>query len=202
MADFNKFSTGQENGTHWIPTETDVSIRPGWYYHEDQDSLVKSPMKLREIYFESIGRNSSLLLNIPVDRRGKIHQNDSLALVGLSNLIKTDFKENIAVNATFINQDPYTQEILLPTPKYFNIISLQEDISLGQKVSSFEIMINTAQGWRIISKGTTIGNKRLLRFKSVKSAHIKVRILNAKNNPSLLKTKLFYSENEVQSNSY
>ena len=202
MVDFNKFSSGQENGTHWIPTETDVSIRPGWYYHEDQDSLVKSPKKLREIYFESIGRNSSLLLNIPVDRRGKIHQNDSLALVGLSKLIKADFKENIAANATFINQDPYTQEILLPTPKYINIISLQEDISLGQKVSSFEVMANTAQGWKIISKGTTIGNKRLLRFKSMKSAHIKIRILDAKNNPSLLKSKLFYSENEVQSNSY
>ena len=64
MLNFNKFSAGQENGTHWIPTETDVSIRPGWYYHPEQDNQVKSVEKLIDIYFNSIGLNSALLLNI------------------------------------------------------------------------------------------------------------------------------------------
>ena len=60
---------GQENGTHWVPTETDVSIRPGWYYHPEEDSKVKSLSKLVDIYFNSVGLNSSLLLNLPVDKR-------------------------------------------------------------------------------------------------------------------------------------
>lgn len=197
MIDFNKFSSGQENGTHWIPTETDVSIRPGWYYHKEEDSLVKTPKQLREIYYESIGRNSSLLLNIPVDRTGKIHKNDSLSLIEFARLIKEDFKHNIAATATIKNQDPYTQEILLPTPKYVNIIQLQEDITQGQKVKSFEVMANTNQGWRIVSKGTTIGHKRLLRFKTIKSAQIKIRILTSKNTPNLLNSKIYYTNNDT-----
>ena len=157
---------------------------------------MKSPKKLREIYYESIGRNSSLLLNIPVDRTGKIHKNDSLSLIKFAQLIKEDFKQDIASEATIKNQDPYTQEILLPTPKYINVIQLQEDITQGQRVKSFEVMANTAQGWRIVSKGTTIGHKRLLRFKGVKSAHLKIRILTSKNTPRLINSKIYYTKND------
>ena len=98
MLNFNKFSAGQENGTHWIPTETDVSIRPGWYYHPEQDNQVKTVEKLIDIYFNSVGLNSALLLNIPVDTRGLIHENDEASLRGLNNYIQTTFDKNLAKN--------------------------------------------------------------------------------------------------------
>lgn len=194
MPDFNRFAAGQENGTHWIPTETDVSIRPGWYYHKDQDSLVKSTEKLREIYYNSIGKNSSLLLNIPVDRRGLIHENDSIALMKFAAVINSDFKEDIAATARFNMKDANTQEIFFSSPVSFNTLLIQEDIQYGQKVKSFEVMVNTAKGWRIAAKGTTIGNKRILRFPTQKAAHIKLRILQAKSSPSLLKTQVYLTK--------
>ncbi len=193
MPDFNRFASGQENGTHWIPTETDVSIRPGWYYHKDQDSLVKSPQQLRDIYYNSIGKNSSLLLNLPVDARGRIHENDSTALIEFSKLIKKDFETDLALSAQLNSKDPYTQEVLFSKPTQFNSIVLQEDIQFGQKVQSFEIMANTSKGWRVVSEGTTIGNKRIIRFATQKAAHLKVRILKAKKTPNLKKIKIYHS---------
>ena len=98
--DFDNYRNGQENGTHWVSPEVDVSIRPGWYYHPEQDSKVKTPDSLLKIYAASVGRNANLLLNIPVDTRGLIHPNDSSALMGLqrlmtkglaSKLLSTDF---------------------------------------------------------------------------------------------------------------
>ena len=94
MPDFNRFSSGQEEGTHWIPTETDVSIRPGWYYHSEEDNRVKSLSKLVDIYYNSVGLNSSLLLNIPVDKRGLIHENDQLRLKELAKFIEKTFSKN------------------------------------------------------------------------------------------------------------
>ncbi len=61
----------------WYPSEVDVSIRPGWFYHAEQDNQVKSLAHLADIYFKSVGYNSVLLLNIPPDKRGLIHENDA-----------------------------------------------------------------------------------------------------------------------------
>lgn len=83
----------------WLPAETDVSIRPGWFYHESQDDKVKSLDKLLDIYYSSVGRNSVLLLNIPPDRRGLIHQNDANRLREFREVLDKTFKENLALNA-------------------------------------------------------------------------------------------------------
>ncbi len=81
MAGINDLlATGSPDGTSWIPAEVDVSIRPGWFYHPEEDSLVKSPEQLFDIYLSSVGRGSTLLLNVPPDRRGLFHENDVAAL--------------------------------------------------------------------------------------------------------------------------
>ena len=96
MPDFQRFAAGQENGTHWVPTETDVSIRPGWYYHSEQDEQVKSLSKLVDIYYNSVGLNSSLLLNLPVDTRGLVHENEVANLNALAAFLKKAFNVNLA----------------------------------------------------------------------------------------------------------
>ena len=98
MPNFNDFSSGQENGTHWVPTETDVSIRPGWYYHPEEDSKVKSVSKLIDIYYNSVGLNSSLLLNLPVDKRGLIHENEIENLNQLSDYLDQTFSKTMFTN--------------------------------------------------------------------------------------------------------
>ena len=82
---------GQEDGKYWVPAEVDVSIRPGWFYHKSQDSLVRSPENLMELYYSSVGRNSNLLLNVPPDRRGLLHENDIKSLLGFRELLKKEF---------------------------------------------------------------------------------------------------------------
>ena len=77
-------NAGQEDGTHWIPGECDVSIRPGWYYKPEQDGQVKSLEELLEIWYGSVGRNANLLLNLPVDKRGLVHEIDAQRLHTLS----------------------------------------------------------------------------------------------------------------------
>lgn len=183
-------NTGHENGTNWVPAETDVSIRPGWFYHAKEDSLVKSPERLFEIYLTSVGRGSVLLLNIPPDRRGLFHEEDVKALRGFRQLLDTEFKTNVAANAKatasnsrgtgyeaanvtdnlpgtyWATDDGVTSatiEIKLDGPKTIRYVVLKEFIDLGQRVRSFSIESGSGQA---IASGTTIGHERILKVYS------------------------------------
>ena len=192
MPNFNDFSSGQENGTHWVPTETDVSIRPGWYYHPEEDSKVKSVSKLIDIYYNSVGLNSSLLLNLPVDKRGLIHANEIENLNQLSDYLDQTFsknyvyKQNIEVSSSvkgfekmnLIDGNLETYWVSRPddvkpnftlnfeSPLEANTFMVQEYIQLGQRIQAFTFEIMSNGKWEKVYEGTTIGNKRLIRFKS------------------------------------
>ena len=192
MPNFNDFSSGQENGTHWVPTETDVSIRPGWYYHPEEDSKVKSVSKLIDIYYNSVGLNSSLLLNLPVDKRGLIHENEIENLNQFSDYLDETFsknyvyKQNIDVSSSvkgfekmnLIDGNLKTYWVSRPddvkpnftlnfeSPLEANTFMVQEYIQLGQRIQAFSFEIMSNGKWEKVYEGTTIGNKRLIRFKS------------------------------------
>ena len=217
MLDYNRFSAGQEFGTHWIPTETDVSIRPGWYYHSDQDSKVKSLDKLVDIYFNSVGLNSALLLNIPVDKRGLIHENDSLRLSELAKFLKSTFSKNLALKGKIstssnnvknykkhINDndtntywssengdDKCKIEINFNKPINANVLKISEHIALGQRIKSFHFEIKSENQWKSIKTGTTIGNKRLIRFTSNDIDAIRITILETKGKPAISEIGLY-----------
>lgn len=205
----NLLATGSEDGTNWIPNEVDVSIRPGWFYHAKEDSLVKSPEKLFDIYLTSVGRGSVLLLNIPPDRRGLIHENDIKSLEGFKHIRDSVFATNLAKgvpvktnnfrgkasdyspsNMTDGNPDTYWAtddnvvsanfEILLPEPKEVSSIVLQEYIKLGQRVKAFSVEAFVDGKWVSAAQGTTIGHKRILRFNPVTTPKIRVNITDAK----------------------
>lgn len=199
-------NTGSESGTHWIPAETDVSIRPGWFYHESQDSLVKSPEKLFEIYLTSVGRGSTLLLNIPPDRHGLIHRNDVASLRGFRKLLDETFRNDLALKAdasgedrggsygakSLIDSDPETiwatedetvnGEVTLqwPTPQQIKYIVLSEPIRLGQRVKSFEVEVLVNGTWVVAFSGTTIGYKRIIKIDPVLTSSLRVRITDSK----------------------
>jgi len=192
MPDFQRFASGQENGTHWVPTETDVSIRPGWYYHPEQDDQVKSLSKLVDIYYNSVGLNSSLLLNLPVDNRGLIHENEVKNLKALADYLNTTFSYNyskgqkVKTSSTFkgydnkalIDDDKKTYwasdvndknpkiEIHLDNPVSVNTFMIQEYLSMGQRIKSFYFEVFSDGNWEKIYEGSTIGNKRLIRFET------------------------------------
>ena len=189
--DFDNYRNGQENGTHWVSPEVDVSIRPGWYYHPDQDSKVKSPDSLLKIYAASVGRNANLLLNIPVDTRGLIHENDSASLMGfaqiraksLVNLLKGktgplfDGNKSTYWMATENNNQI---KVNLKSAEKINTIMLQEPIALGQRVRSFEVELEDEAGNKEVIKAGTIGHKRMITFKERKLKSFQIRFTGSR----------------------
>ncbi len=202
-------NTGSEDGTQWIPAEVDVSIRPGWFYHAEEDSLVKSPERLFEIYLTSVGRGSTLLLNVPPDRRGLIHENDVEALKGWKAMLDREFKTNLAEKAnaeassyrgedntyaasmaTDGNKETYwatddetitgNLEIDLGSPQTVKYIVLQEYIKLGQRVKEFNVEVWKGTNWEKVADATTIGYKRILKIDPTETNKIKVNITASK----------------------
>ena len=190
--DFDNYRNGQENGTHWVSPEVDVSIRPGWYYHPEQDNKVKTPDSLLKIYAASVGRNANLLLNIPVDTRGLIHENDSASLMGfaairaksLVNLLKGNSSDPLfdGKNSTYWMASLKKNDIQvdLKTPQKVNTIMLQEPIALGQRVSSFELELVDELGNKETIKAGTIGHKRMITFKERKLKSFQIKFTSSR----------------------
>ncbi len=216
----NILNTGAEDGKKWIPAEVDVSIRPGWFYHKKEDSLVKSPERLLEIYLTSVGRGSVLLLNVPPDQRGLFNENDIKSLQGFKKLLDNEFKVNLAKNATAKassrrgnaamydaskltdgKKDTYwatddntltgSVEIDLAKKQLVKYISLQEYIRLGQRVKSFTVEALDQDGWKEVASGTTIGYKRILKIAPVEAGKIRVNIKESKACPLISSVEIY-----------
>ena len=179
----------------WFPSEVDVSIRPGWFYHAEEDSKVKSLKHLSDIYFQSVGYNSVLLLNIPPNREGLISEADVNRLKEFAAYRKSIFTTNFVVkgrkywNAAAGSEAVYT---LKANPE-INVVMLQEDITKGQRVESFTVEALTAKGWIKIGEGTTIGYKRLLRFPAVKASKLRVKINDCRLTAHISQVAAYYA---------
>ncbi len=150
---------------YWWPSEVDVSIRPGWFYHDDQEPHTLA--QLSDIYLQSVGRNSVLLLNIPPDRTGRINKKDETRLMELRRWIDTNFSTNL-INCP---------------DSAINAVILEEDITKGQRVERFEVLALTDSVWKPVSQGTTIGKKRILTFPEIKADSLKLNILSSRGTP-------------------
>ncbi|MGB4838167.1 MAG: alpha-L-fucosidase [Saprospiraceae bacterium] len=208
-------------GLAWYPAETDVSIRPGWFYHETENAKIKSPEKLIDIYFNSVGKNSVLLLNIPPDKSGLIHSNDITTLAKWKELLNEIFKINLAKFATIsclngINTKALTDENLatffttknkdegsvieidFKSPQLVNVISLQENISMGQRIEKFEVEALLNMKWKKIAAGTTVGYKRLIQCETVHTKKIRLKIISSRLNPLLSEIGLYYTKKQFK----
>lgn len=199
----------------WYPCETDVSIRPGWFYHKSQDFRVKSVKKLMDIYYGTVGGNSALLLNIPPDKNGLISKYDVRVLRKLGKRLGQEFSENLAVNASVTASSEYgenkasnvisengfwqcdesdsTPEITLEfdMPVKIDKAVLCENIETGQQIESFEIFADTADGFKKIGSGETVGAKRICCFKPIKTRRIKVKITSYRRIATIKQIELY-----------
>jgi alpha-L-fucosidase len=211
---------GAEDGASWVPAEVDVSIRPGWFYHANQDTMVRSAENLFKIYLESVGRGANLLLNIPPDRRGRIHENDVKALNEWKALIDKTFSNNIASgvkatantcrgksklyaasNVTDGNKNTYwttddkitkgSIEIKFQTPQTVRYIVIQEFIKSGQRVKAFDIEVLKNDTWGKVAEGTTIGHKRILPVEPVETKKIRLNIKDSKACPIISNIEVY-----------
>ncbi len=202
----------------WYPAETDVSIRPGWFYHENEDKKVKTPEYLKEIYFHSVGRNGVLLLNIPPDTRGLITDFDIKALkswkekldaifkvnflkgakgVGAVKKIKCLLDGNDATDHSFsMKENDNRIEMNLKKEKTF-VLLLQENITIGQRVEKFVLEYWNWKEWKKATEGTTIGFKRLLEFPAVTASKVRLCIESARQEPALAEIGLYFDKEGV-----
>ncbi len=202
-------NTGSPDGKSWVPAEVDVSIRPGWLYHAKEDDKVKTPEKLFDIDLTSVGRGSTLLLNVPPDRNGVLHENDVKALEGFREILDREFKTNLAKNAKIAvssfrgNNKTYnaaklndgkketywatddevttgSMEINLGRIQPVKYILLQENVRLGQRVKAFTVEAWQDGAWKEVAKATTIGYKRILKLDNVQTDKLRVTITDSK----------------------
>jgi len=212
--------SGMENGSRWIPSEVDVSIRPGWFYHENEDSLVKSPERLFEIYLQSVGRGAVLLLNVPPDRRGLVNEHDIKSLSGFRKILDHEFNKNLVIGAKVTvssvrgnseiyngrqlidnNHETYWAtndnvtsgniEIELKNKQIIKYVVLHEYLNLGQRVKSFNIEVKKGNDWVQVAEATTMGNKRIIRIDEVITDKIRINVTQAKSCLTISELELF-----------
>ncbi|MES2277437.1 MAG: alpha-L-fucosidase [Bacteroidota bacterium] len=185
---------GHRDGKFWMPAECDVPLRPGWFYHKNQDGKTKMPDKLMDLYFKSVGRGADLDLGIAPDKRGMISSEDVISLQHFGTLLKSTFAVNLTKGATLTasnvrgnNKLKFGPALLLDKNRYsywatddgvktpsliidlhrkksFDIIQLRENIKLGQRIDSVAVDIMVDKQWQQVTTATSIGANRLIRL--------------------------------------
>jgi alpha-L-fucosidase len=204
FSNYKEAEGGHRDGRYWIPAECDVSIRPGWFWHESENDKVKTPDQLMELYFRSVGRGANFLLNVPPDRRGRLHESDEASLREFGRRLRATFKSNLAAGAIVAASNDrgpgFSAKYLLDqkrasywatedgvaTPSVeldfgrdveFDVIQLREAIALGQRIEGFAVDAFADGKWKEIAKGTSVGNCRLVRLGApVRARKVRLRI--------------------------
>ena len=213
-AELDYLQHGDPSGTIFSIGEADVSIRPGWFYHEDQDP--KSLEELVEIYFHSVGRGTPLLLNIPPNQAGLFDAKDIERLYEFAAYRNELYKEDLALGAKVSGPElsaafgchhltdgletsswasdaglPIHLELDLGSPKTFGVIELREDLKLGQRIAAFHVQVEVDGVWQEFGMGFTVGHKRLLLGPLVEAQKVRVVITEAQSMPVLTKISLY-----------
>lgn len=207
---------GDEHGTVWRPGEADVSIRPGWFWHPEQDGEVRSALDLEDLYYSSVGRNAGLLLNVPPTADGRLHANDVRALAGFAARLESAFAPDLATEASaqasaapdrtrmpvrVIEEDPdsYWQapaspawvELEWPRPIDVGMVSVQEAIAHGQSVQRHRVELWQGTEWHTVARGSTIGYRRIHRFARASTTRVRLVIDAAREAPKISRFAIF-----------
>jgi len=213
LSDFNDFeylTRGSKDGDAWLPSEVDVSMRPGWFYHAREDHQLKSLAQLLDIYYRSVGHNANLLLNFPINLDGKIPTEDSIRITQWHQALQNDFSDNLLKTCTVTANNERGRrfkankvtdgdwntywatgdgtnrgELVFEFPEKTNLnrIVIQEYIPLGQRVESFTIDRFINGKWLPVDAYdnlTTVGYKRIVRIKTVAMEKLRIRFKRAK----------------------
>jgi alpha-L-fucosidase len=211
-------NAGVRGGALWNPAEVDVSIRPGWFWHPDENDQVRSPANLMKLYFESAGRGANLLLNVPPDRRGRIHEADAQALrtfrAALDEMMSRDLASGAKVSASsefspafaaahvLSTTQPWAARaddtagawiaLELPKAETFNVVRLREAIEYGVRIDEFALDVWHDDAWQTCAVPTCVGPRRLIRLDGpVTAAKVRLRILKAAASPILSQFSLY-----------
>ncbi len=210
--------TGHRHGSRWLPAECDVSIRPGWFWHERENARVKTPAQLIDLYYKSVGRGANFLLNVPPNRDGLLNAEDIASLKAFGNYRRATFSRNLAAGAKvsassaragfaasnlvdgrsgtyWASEDSALTPdavIDLGRPATFQVIRLREEIRLGQRIDAVAVDRWDAGSWAPLATATSIGPQRLIQLESpVQAARLRLRVTQSSASPALSEFALF-----------
>ncbi|AIT07730.1 alpha-L-fucosidase [Sphingomonas taxi] len=212
-------NAGLRDGPLWWPAETNTSIRPGWFYHADEDAKVKDPQRLVRLHDESVARGTNLILNLPPDRRGRLADVDTAVLRAFGDAQRATYAVDLAKGAIahadhergvrfaaakVLDGDPdsywstpdgvHTPQIVLDVPpgRSFDIIRIREYLPLGVRVTRFAVDLDTGSGWREVASGACIAAQRIVRLAApVQARRLRLRITDAPVCPAISEIALF-----------
>lgn len=196
-ADEKYLNMGDANGKSWITPECDVSIRKGWFYHESENSTVRTPQNLVDLYYKSVGRNGLMLLNIPPNRAGLFDETDVNAIKEFRSILTETFANNLAkgkaiysltdnkLSTAITLKENQIWELNFKQTVQFNRISLQENIAKGQMIESLSIQYWNGVSWQNLSNATTVGYKKLLKTNLIETNKVRMKIHKAKGTVNL-----------------
>jgi alpha-L-fucosidase len=209
----------------WYPAEVNTSIRPGWFYHPEEDGAVKSLDELLRVYDSSVGGNASMLLNIPPDTRGLIHENDAARLAELGQLLRNTYRTDLAAGAAafasqtsddthmplnVLNKDADSHwrpnegaeeawlALRFDTPVDFDRIVLMEHIQSGQRIEEFSLEYEDCGSWKAFYQGTVVGHKRICCFDSIRAGAVRLHITRSRWFPTVSTFGVFSSQAALQ----
>lgn len=184
----------------WYPAEVNISIRPGWFYHADEDNQVKSVDTLVDLYERTVGGNATFLLNLAPDQRGLIPERDRKNLQLMGERLRRIYGKNLAERANVLPmsvdavENMLVLELDLGEEQMFDRIVLQEDIRFGQRVESFEVLCKEDGKWLQVYVGTTVGYKRICRLeKGYEARYLRFRMIEARLEPLISFIGLYHS---------
>lgn len=225
---YRELQYGHADGNQWVAAECDVSIRPGWFYHPEEDDKVKTVDQLTDLYYRSVGHNATLLLNFPVDRNGLIHPTDSLNAVSFHQRVQKELADNLLSSAKvsasderggqfkvrgvtdgkydtyWATNDGVTTADLTFTfsqPTKMNRVMIQEYIPLGQRVKSFVVEYKEGDQWLSVKcneETTTVGYKRLLRFEMIETEELRIRFTDARASLCINEVGAYYAPDATE----
>lgn len=193
---------------YWYPAQVDLSIRPGWFYHDTEDISVHTVEALLDFYMKSAGGNAQLLLNLPPNKQGRIHPIDAQRVRSLGRILRDTFAVNMLEDAALTadaegaagienlvkdggvfsagNQKTVTITAEFSSPKTFDLICLRENIANGQRIEAVEIFVLDEAGeWKQAAKTTVVGSKRLVRIPETQSKGVRIAVTQSRDVPEL-----------------
>ena len=212
--------TGTRHGTRWLPAECDVSIRPGWFWHESENARVKAPAQLIDLYYKSAGRGANLLLNVPPNREGLLGREDVASLHAFGAYRRATFEKNLLRGAKAAasqirgNQRKFGPASLidgrgdtcwatddavltaeatfdLPRPIAFQVIRVREAIRFGQRLDGIAVE-RWDYGWETVATAPSVGPRRLIRLdRPVSAQRLRLRVTQASASPAIEEFAVF-----------
>lgn len=222
------YTVGYEDGNQWTVPESDARITSGWFWGTTKNTP-KSVEDLAGMYFNSVGHNSPLLLNIPPNNQGKVDDAILKRVTEFGQNIKDTFKSNIAAHATVkasevrgndvdyspenvldgkddtywtVNDGTTTGKLVveLGETKTFDVVSIEEAIQFGQRIKAFKVEYsNDGSDWKVFDEGTTIGAKRLSREGAVKADKLRITVTTSKDVPMISEVGIYKATADFES---